>query len=481
MTLFTLAAITPLRQFMRYLCVLLATAALTLAKAQTLPFEVDDLLEQSKIPRQDVSLWVAAVETGDVIVDWQSQVLRTPASVTKVLTTGVGLLTLGENYRWRTEFFTDGQLQDGVLKGNLFIKGHGNPYLVEEDMRSMVQELRARGINELQGNVVLDNSYFIQSVEHPDAFDGHGMEPYNALPNALSINFRTLKVVIEPSAEGVNVNLDPELTYLRVDNLMRLNKYKRCKGKGFSPKFFLDRENKALTVDGSISRACGRQALTRVLGDAGDLFYAHFQRAWIQSGGTISGQWLYGRADEQATTLLIAESQPLHEQIAAMNKLSNNLMTRQLFLTIGAEQTHPPATLEKSRNSMMSTLRALGIDTKGLYVDNGAGLSRQTRLSAAQLGEFLLAMQSTPQAPYFEQSLSVAGVDGTLKRRLRKTPLEGNAIGKTGTLDKVKALAGYLTSASGQKFAYVVLIEGRKARSGRPLMDSLMLWIYRNF
>ncbi len=477
MTLFTLI---PSAYFKRCLC-LLALVVLKLTWAQTLPFAVENLLDQSKIPRENVSLWIAPVDTGQPIVNWQSHILRTPASVTKMLTTGVGLLTLGENYRWRTEFFTDGQLHNGVLKGDLLIKGHGNPYLVEEDMQSMVQALRARGMSDLQGNVILDDSYFVQSVENPDAFDGHGMEPYNALPNALNINFRTLKAIIEPAAKGVSVSLDPKLTDLRVENHMRLSKSKRCKGKGFAPKFTLDRANNVLTVSGHISRACGRQALTRVVGDAGDLFYAHFKRAWIQSGGTISGNWHYGRAPKGATTVLIAQSQPLFEQIAAMNKFSNNLMARQLFLTIGAEQTQPPATLEKSRQIMMSTLRALGIDTQGLYVENGAGLSRQTRLSAAQLGEFLLAMQSTPQAPYFEQSLSVAGVDGTLKRRLRNTPLAGNAVGKTGTLNRVKSIAGYLTAASGQKFAYVVLIEDRKAKSGRPLMDALMLWVYRNF
>lgn len=462
---------------------LLGTCLLGHSLAMNIPPMVEQALADSPIPRAQVSLWAAPVDSGiDAlpIVDWQSDVFRLPASVTKVFTTGIGLLLLGEDYRWKTQFFTNGHLSNGVLKGDLLIKGYGNPYFVEEEMFEMVVALRDRGINRIEGNLILDNSYFIRRVETPDAFDGHGMEPYNAIPNALSINFRTAKVIFNANSQGIHVTTEPQLQYLRIDNQMQLNRNKRCRGSGFAPRLSLDTVNQILTAQGTMSSACPEKSLTRVLGDAGDLFFGHFKRAWQLTGGTLDSDWLYGRIEENADLLYEWSSQPLSEQIEAMNKYSNNLMTRQLFLTIGAELTQPPATLPKARAVVMNRLHKLGIDTTGLFIDNGSGLSRQTRLTAAQLGQFLLAMQTTYARPFFEQSLSIVGVDGTLKRRLKNTPLAGNAIGKTGTLSEAKSLAGYLTAQSGRKFAYVMLFVGKKAKTGRPLMDELMQWIYYN-
>ncbi len=454
------------------------------AVAQTVPAEVEDMLERTAIARENISLWVAPVDTGVPIVEWNSDVPRRPASVTKVITTGIGLLLLGENYCWRTEFSTNGSIHNGVLKGDLFIKAYGNPYLVEEDMRAMVAALRQRGISRIEGRVALDRSYYAKQtqMQNPDAFDGHGMEPYNAIPSALSINFRTVKVNFEVKGGGVRVTTTPPLKNLVIDNQMTLNKRKRCRGKkAFAPQLELHRPSHTLTVRGSMSRRCSKQQVTRVIGDAGDLFFAHFKRAWEAAGGTMNNTWVYGHAGGPTTLLYEGVSQPLHEQIAAMNKLSNNLMTRQLFLTIGAELTEPPATTSKGRGVVIQRLKKFGIDTRDLVIENGSGLSRRTQLTATQLGQFMVAMQYTPVASYFERSLSIAGVDGTLKRRLRGTPLAGNAVGKTGTLKGVKSLVGYLTSASGRKFVYVVLLNGRKAKTGRPLMDELMQWIYHSY
>ncbi len=416
---------------------------LSLLQAQTttaLPAAVETIITNSGIPAAEISLWVAPVDNGRPLVDWQSDLPRSPASSIKAVTTGIGLLLLGENFCWRMDFFTNGRVKNGVLNGDLFIKGYGDPYLVEEKLMDTVIELRERGIDRIAGKVVLDNTYFINRRENPDAFDGHGMEPYNALPNALSINFRTIDVLFTRQGNQVVVSTDPELTYVNIDNSMTMK---------------------------------------RVLGDAGDVFFAYFKRAWELSGGSLNDDWLYGQVPQNAQLLYESCSRPLYEQIAAMNKFSNNIMTRQLFLTLGAELTRPPATLSKARAVVLHRLKKMGIDTKHLYIENGSGLSRTTRITAKQMGQFLLAMQDPRVAAMFEQSLSVAGVDGTLKQRLKNTPLAGNAIGKTGTLNEVKSLVGYLSAQSGRKYAYVILLEGSRAKAGRPLMDELLQWIYR--
>lgn len=463
-----------------WLLVALLSAPATAETSTTrLPATVAAMMKRSPIADSDISLWIAPTDGGAPIVSWQSDVSRSPASAIKAVTTGVGLLLLGENFRWRTDFFTNGILENGILQGDLLIKGYGNPYLVEEKLMDMVIELRERGIDQITGKVILDNSYFIRRRENPDTFDGKGLEPYNALPNALSINFRTVDVIFKPRRQRVEVSFEPELNSLTVNNTMKVSRYKRCRGKGFAPGIRVDRETRTVHVFGSMSKHCREQRLPRVLGDAGEVFFGHFRRAWQLTGGTLSRRWEYGQVPENAALIYEGYSRPLHEQIAAMNKLSNNIMTRQLFLTVGAELTRPPATLSKARAVTLNRLRKMGIDTDGLYIDNGSGLSRTTRISAAQMGQFLLTMQDPRIRHYYEQSLAVVGVDGTLKRRLRNTPLAGNAIGKSGAIKNVKSFVGYVTAKSGRKYAYVMLFEGKRAKTGRPLMDELLQWIYK--
>lgn len=468
----------PRHFFKSLIFIILSTFSLPNFAAEKLPLAVDVAIKKSPIKRESISLWIAPAEGGEPIVDYHSNILRTPASVTKVFTTGIGLYLLGENYRWRTEFFTNGKINNNTLNGNLFIKGHGNPYLVEEALMDMVIELRNMGIDHINGDVILDNSYFVNGKEDPNAFDGHGLEPYNALPNALTINFRTTELVFDNQQGRIKITSNPKLAYTKIQNNMTFNKAKRCRRGGFRPKIEIDDAQDLIIVSGSMSRGCKHEVMKKVLADAGDLFFGHFKQAWQLSGGDIKGTWHYGNVPNNIKRLYSGQSKPLYEQIAAMNKFSNNIMTRQLFLTIGAELTQPPATLKKARAVMLSKLQSLGVSTAGLFIDNGSGLSRQTQISAQQLGQFLRAMQDPRVKTFFEQSLSIVGVDGTLKRRLRNTPLAGNAIGKSGTLKHVKSVAGYLTASSGKKYIYVMLFEGPKAKAGRPLMDDIMKWLY---
>ncbi len=457
------------------------TVALFCSSVFALPIAVQSEIEESPLTPEQISLWIAPADNPSApIVDFQSHIPRTPASVMKIITTGTGLLALGADYRWKTEFYTDGLFNNGTLNGNLIIKGYGDPYMVQEDMADMVSALQISGLLHINGNVILDNSYFSHSDTNPDTFDGHGIEPYNAIPNALSINFRTIQLSLITKKNHINITTDPKLTYTRIKNTMTLNRAKHCRGqKAFKPEINVDTAQHLITVSGTMSHRCKRKELTKVLTDAGDLYFGHFKKAWKRQGGAITGTWQYGSVPRNAKLFYRHQSRlPLSEQIAAMNKRSNNIMTRQLFLTIGAEQIEPPASLEKSRQVVMQQFKHFGIDTHNFFIDNGSGLSRSASISAKQLGQFLLAMHRSRASQTFEQSLSIAGVDGTLRYRLKDTPLAGNAIGKSGTLKQVKSLAGYLYAHSGKKYIYVMLFEGENARSGRPLMDNILQWIY---
>lgn len=450
-------------------------------RAAELPSAVADIIKQSPLTGEQVSLWVAPVDGGKALVDYHSETPRTPASVIKVVTTGVGLLLLGADYRWKTDFYIDGDLQNGVLGGNLIIKGHGDPYWVQEDMADAVSALKINGLSEIKGDIILDGSDFMPSQESPEQFDGHGIEPYNAIPHALNINFRTIQLIFKVENGQIRIHTDPTLHYTRIENKMGLNQAKKCRGKGFSPNIKVDYMRDLVMVSGSMSRHCKAIRLNKVLTDAGDLYFGHFRKAWQAQGGSLTGVWYYGDVPDKAKLFYTALSRlPLSAQIAAMNKRSNNVMTRQLFLSLGAKATQPPASLAKSRAVVMNQLQRLGLDTQHLFIDNGSGLSRQSRISAKQLGDFLIAMQvDADLGAVFEQSLAVTGVDGTLRHRLKNTPLAGNAKGKTGTIKRVKSLAGYMHSQRGVKYVYVVLLEGTNASAGRPLMDNLLQWLYK--
>ncbi len=444
-----------------------------------LPMAVQTYIAESSLTPEQISLWIAPADGSAPIIDYHSQTPRTPASVMKVITTGTGLLLLGADYRWKTEFYIDGKLTNGILDGNLIIKGYGDPYMVQEDMANMVSALQISGLSQIRGNVILDSSYYANAYANPNFFDGHGTEPYNAIPHALSINFRTIDLFFSAGKNQIKIRTNPKLSRTRIQNHMTLSRSKRCRGEGFAPEIWPDYSHNVIIVSGSMSRHCRQKRLNKVLADAGDLYFAHFKKAWQKKGGTITGAWSYGGIPKQSKLFYTARSRrPLSEQIAAMNKISNNIMTRQLFLTIGAEKMRPPANLAKSRAVVLQQLKQLGLDTRQLFIDNGSGLSRTASISARQLGQFLLAMQATDARYTFENSLSVAGVDGTLRYRLKNTPLAGNVIGKSGTLKQVKSLAGYVYSQSGKKYVYVMLLAGENARSGGQLMDNILQWIY---
>ncbi|MPV85934.1 D-alanyl-D-alanine carboxypeptidase/D-alanyl-D-alanine endopeptidase [Ostreibacterium oceani] len=459
-----------------------STQGNTQGSAQTitkLPAAVDALIKKSSVKRDAMSLWVAPTDTGVPIVDFQSTIARNPASAEKAVTTGVGLLLLGEDYRWKTEFYTDGKVVDKVLRGNLYIKGYGNPYMVEERLMDMVVALRNVPIDVIEGDVILDNSYFENRVEDPDAFDGHGTALYNAIPNALAINFRAVDLIVENQDGAIALSTDPPLHYTQLDNAMQFNSHAACKGReGFAPIVTVDRAQDLVSVSGTLSRHCQREQLRLVLTDAGDQYFGLFKQAWELTGGQLSGDWYYGQVGADFTRLHQGLSRPLREQIQPMNKLSNNIMTRQLFLTLGAELTQPPGTLEKARAVVKNQLQRMGIDTAGLYMDNGSGLSRDSRISARQMGEFLVGIAQTNVAPVFFESLSIVGVDGTLRRRLKNTPIANNAIGKSGTLRDARAVVGYLTAKTGRQYAYVMLFSGASSPQSRPLMDGMMQWLY---
>jgi hypothetical protein len=193
-----------------------------------------------------------------------------------------------------------------------------------------------------------------------------------------------------------------------------------------------------------------------------------FRGLWAESGGTLVGATVPGMAPT-AAPLLRFTSEPLTEALVRLNKYSNNLMTRNLFLTLGAERYGAPATPEKGARAVRDALMQRGIPTRKLVLENGAGLSRIERISADALTRMLHAAYRSPLFAEFQSALPIVAIDGTLKRRFNGSPLSGNAHLKTGTLRDVNALAGYVHTAQGQRVSFVMLVNHpMRAAARRP-------------
>lgn len=457
---------------------LLWLALASAAGAQSLPVTVASALQRAAIPRAAVGLYVARVDNAAVVRALNERTPFNPASTMKLLTTHAALETLGPTFQWKTEAYATGGLLDGVLYGDLIIKGSGDPKLVLENFWLFLRRLRAAGIQDIRGDLILDRTAFEQIPHDPAAFDGDPLRPYNVGPDALLLNFKSIAFRFVPdSATGITrVVVEPPLAAYPV-KAPRL-----VAGECGDWRGRLDAriDAEGARFPGTYAAACGEQT-----------WYVHphpmthtryfdlaFRRQWADLGGMLRGEVRGGVLPADARPIASWESPQLSELIRDINKFSNNVMARQLLLTLAHEVTGLPANQVHGAAVLRTWLRNKGIDASELVIDNGAGLSRSERVSARTLGRMLVAAYQAPTMPEFIASLPVAGLDGTMRARMKADPVAGHAHIKTGRLEDVRAIAGYVLSASGRRYAVVCLINHANVARAHEVQDALLQWVY---
>jgi len=451
-----------------------------------LPAPVQSLLQRYRIPDGTLGVYVHDVARREPLVAHNVGTPFNPASAMKLVTTFVALDRLGPTYTWPTEAYVDGRVHEGRLEGDLLLKGYGDPFLVTEHFWKLVRGLRLRGLRHIEGDVLVDDSYFELPPPAPGAFDGRPYRTYNAVPNALMLNYQAIRFLFfpEPHAGRVRIVADPPATTLEIENRLELTGG-ACGGRKYRIRMAVqeDGAGDARTVRfwGPYPASCGRHQLIRSVTFGPPFVLGAFEAMWQRMGGSVGGGLGRGVVPEGRRPYLRIESPALPEVVRGMNKYSNNVMTRQLFLALGAEAYGPPGTPEKARAAVSAGLEALGLDFPELVIDNGAGLSRDARISAESLGRLLLAAHAHPYMPEFAASLPIAALEGTMRRRFRDEPLAGRVRAKTGQLDDVKAMAGYVLSESGRTFAVVSLHNhpGIHWGRGREVQDALLRWVFR--
>jgi serine-type D-Ala-D-Ala carboxypeptidase/endopeptidase (penicillin-binding protein 4) len=455
-----------------------ALCAASLAAAQepaSTPATYLARLAAARIPADAAAVVVAPLDAGGLRWVANDRKPMNPASTMKLVTTYSALHLLGPAFTFRTEILADGPMAGDVLRGELYVRGGGDPKLVIENLWLLVDRLRGFGIRDIRGDLVLDKSLFEPLAHDPGQFDGEEGRAYNVGPDALLVNFKSIALtfVPDPAARVARVMVVPEVAGMKFPRMVPAVEGGCGDWRSRLKADINDPMN--IRVGGAFPLACGERAI--YLGALGhtNYFAAVFRALWERQGGSWTGKVREGVVSGSARLVAAQESPPLASLIRDINKFSNNVMTQQLFLTMGATAGEPgnPA---RGASAIRGLLAARGIAAPELILENGCGLSRIERISAGTLGNVLVDAWKSQWMSELMASLPISGVDGTMKARNVTT---GAAHMKTGMLEDTRAVAGYVQAASGRRYVVVAIINHPNASRGTGAHDALLDWVYR--
>ena len=444
-----------------------------LVLAAELPGSVTTALREAGIPLSSVGVVVQRVDSPQALIRHNARQAMNPASAMKLVTTYAALELLGPAHTWKTEAWSEAPPVNGELKGNLYLRGSGDPRLALEQFSLLLRQLRQRGVAQIHGDLILDRSAFALPPHDPALFDNEPLRSYNAGPDALLVNLKSVRLTLLPDLTQKTVSVLTETPDEGLPLMNRLKLVDEACG-DWREKFKVSVTDERIELQGQFPASCGEKALYLAPWAADRQVERLFRALWRELGGSLRGQVRAGVVPNNASLLTQHESPPLAEIVREVNKYSNNVMARQIFLSLDAAR---PASSEGAQRQVLAWLSEKGVRPSELVLDNGSGLSRLERISAEGLSQLLLAAWRSPVMPELMSSLPLAGVDGTLKKRLGERSVLGRAHLKTGYLDGARALAGYVLDRSGQRWVFVFLMNDPKSRQGKAAMDALLRWV----
>ena len=424
---------------------------------------------------------------------WQYRATQAmaPGSTMKLVTSVVALDRLGPNHRGRTELLAAGKIEGELLEGDLVLKGGADPDLDLPALWQMLWQLRQRGVREITGDVLLDRTLFRPAridLGLPP-FDESPEWPYNMIPDALMLAGNLMRISLASDGTAVRARLAPPLEGVEIDAGSMTLSESACADweDDWLPPLIEEAPGAAFRVGlrGGFPRRCEASAELQLI-DRNVLAERQLRALWTSLGGVwrrAPGGVREGAAPIDAVTIATHTSRPWGEVLRQMNKQSDNAHTRLLFLQLGVAamtQDATTPTLELARREVERWFDEQHIDRRGLVLDNGSGLSRSERIAPRTMALMLKAAHAGKHAPELLMSLPVAGVDGTMRRRLKGTPAEGWARLKTGTLKDVTALAGYVRDTRGDTWVVVAMVNHEQAAKGRPVLDALIEWVAKS-
>lgn len=456
------------------------------AAAAALLTRVQDLARAGNLPIESIGLVVAPVRPaapGQRHLALGAERPLQPASTLKLLTTLAGLELLGPTWRGRTRLLTAGRIEQGVLHGDLVLEGGADMDLSAEALQALLRKLRDRGVQTIRGHLILDRTAF-----RPTRFD-LGLPPfdespefeYNLIPDALTVDSNLLRMDLVFDAEGtLQIHQHPRLEGLRIMHEFALVDTPCARwAEGWKPPELRRRVfgRVEVVLRGTWPRGCERSLALNVL-DRDEFIERLVRRQWTDLGGHWQGQVREAAAPSGAVVLAERFSRPLSELVRAINKVSDNARTRTLLLAIGRQATGAldEPTLHRADRAVRAWMAGKGIADAGLVLDNGSGLSRTEKMSAAQLEAVVRAGLTGPWAPEFLASLPIVGVDGFTRWRQADGSVPLQARLKPGGLRNVASVAGVVHDAAGEPVIVVVILNHDNARAAvsRPLIDAVL-------
>lgn len=473
-------------------------AALFSAPARAeLPAPVAAQLEAAGLPQD--ALGAIVLRGGATLLAHNAERAMQPASTMKLVTTLVGLEQLGPAYRGRTELRSGAQIAGGVLKGDLILRAGADADLNADALEHMLQALRNLGVTKIQGDLIVDRQLFHPA--RPDrgapAFDETPESRYNVVPDALLLNTNLLQVELNSTGKQLKLLMMPPLEDVGIESDMTLTDTPcaRWQEGWRTPDYVRDDEGRLTVIlHGGFPKNCAKATSINVL-DRADYTARLLRATWRRLGGTLSGAVREAEAPGAGLgeTRLLAEhvARALPEVLRDINKISDNAQARLLYLSLGALEydvmlgsrplapipSAPEDTAARAEQVVRQWFARRHIDDAALVIENGSGLSRNERIAPKQMAALLQAGLESLWAPEFLSSLPIAGVDGTMRRRLQESFAAQRARIKTGSLKNVMAIGGYAPDANGRLCVVVAIINHEQAGGGRAALDALIDWV----
>lgn len=460
-----------------------------------LPEAVARLLHAAQIEEDAVGVIVVRGDT--VLLAQNAGRSMQPASTMKLLTSLVALEQLGPAFRARTELRSSAAVVDGVLQGDLILRGGADPDFNADALRHLLQTLRQQGITDIAGDLLIDRALFQPVRPDLDAapFDDSPQFHYNVIPDALLLNANMVQIDLHSHQQKLQLLLTPAMDGVTLTSDMTLSATP-CAQWGAQwrqPDSVRAADGKlTITLHGSFPAECAQTTSINVL-DRQDYAEQLFRTTWRALGGALRGAVhetpAGSDAAEHSRLLAVHISRTLPEILRDINKPSDNTLARLLFLSLGSLESDavlgsrprlflaPELTAERAGQAVQLWLQLHHIDAGGLVLENGSGLSRLERISPLQLAAVLQAGQRSAWAPEFLSSLPIAGLDGTMGHRLRDSVATGRARIKSGSLRNVSAVAGYVLDANNEQCVLVAFINDERAGAGRAALDALIEWV----
>jgi D-alanyl-D-alanine carboxypeptidase/D-alanyl-D-alanine-endopeptidase (penicillin-binding protein 4) len=451
-----------------------------LAGAADLPATVRAALERAGVPANAAAIVVERADEGVPLVSHEARTPMNPASVMKLFTTYAALDLLGPAFTFRTDFLLNGKLADGILDGDLVIRAGGDPKLTYDDLWRIAHMLRARGLREIRGDVIVDRGYFAPAAHDPARFDNLPRRAYNVGADAFLVNFQAVNFTVIPGTDSARVVAEPDLPNVQIATRIALTK-QPCGDWRNDLKVDFDQQGLigTITITGNFAAACGEKSWPLALFDGPRYAESALRWVWSEAGGVLRGKVRAGTVPAEAALFYRHESEPLANLVRETNKYSNNVMARHIYLALSAERgTGLAGEVKASEAIVREWLRSRGIEAPELSMENGAGLSRGDRASAETIARLLRSAWASAVMPELVSSLPVYATDGTLKTR-RSSGAGGQAHLKGGTLTGVQSVAGYVLDAQGRRWIVVMIVNHAGANAAQPAFDALVEWVYR--